>query len=140
MNISIIFPRFLFCNSRTGRCMSKIKLGGNCHGLEGQPACYGGMCEAGRCMRQGGFATTNPTSLGHGGSATSHPTSWGQTTQNNNGRGTTTPTVKNYGSATTAMGPTLPPPPPSAPGRCNQHHHHPVAQVNNRYPKISTIR
>lgn len=125
MNIYIILCRFLFCNSRTGRCMSKIKLGGNCQGLEGQPACYGGMCQAGRCMQQGGFATTLPTSLG-------------QTTQNN-GRGITTPTVKNYGSATTAMGPTPPPTAPAA-GRYIQHHQHPAAQqVNKTTYRISSI-
>lgn len=40
---------FLFCNTQTNRCMSKVRPGGNCAGLENFDSCYNSICSGGRC-------------------------------------------------------------------------------------------
>lgn len=43
--------QYLFCSIRNGisRCISKVKMNGNCRGFEQDDACYNGMCINGIC-------------------------------------------------------------------------------------------
>uniref|UniRef100_A0A915KNQ0 Tyrosinase copper-binding domain-containing protein n=1 Tax=Romanomermis culicivorax TaxID=13658 RepID=A0A915KNQ0_ROMCU len=41
---------YLFCDSTTIKCMSKVKIGGNCSGFEGQDICHKSVCFDGVCM------------------------------------------------------------------------------------------
>jgi len=42
--------KWLFCDKKSERCITKIVLGGDCNGYEDQDICYNGKCDAGKCI------------------------------------------------------------------------------------------
>lgn len=41
---------YLFCDTKLYRCLSKVKLNGNCKGFEGTDICYASTCTNGKCQ------------------------------------------------------------------------------------------
>jgi len=52
---------YLFCHTGRPKCLSKIRLDGNCTGLEEFDACFGGKCVGGRCGLGSGGGAANAT-------------------------------------------------------------------------------
>uniref|UniRef100_A0A915KF09 ShKT domain-containing protein n=1 Tax=Romanomermis culicivorax TaxID=13658 RepID=A0A915KF09_ROMCU len=50
--------KYLFCDRTKNRCLSKIKMNGNCQGFEGYDCCYDGRCINGRCYPNPPTTTT----------------------------------------------------------------------------------
>lgn len=40
----------VFCNTKTYKCISKVKVGGNCTGLESFDSCLNSVCTSGKCQ------------------------------------------------------------------------------------------
>lgn len=50
---------YLFCDSRTSKCVAKVKINGNCTGFESQDVCYKSRCgRQGRCVQDDAAAST----------------------------------------------------------------------------------
>jgi len=49
--------KWLFCDKKSNRCVTKVVLGGDCNGYEDEDICYQGQCDAGKCVA----ATESPT-------------------------------------------------------------------------------